>query len=244
MEEHMKKGCTKDEAFKNTQRTAVTSYNETKNRKINQSTKVSAKTGLVHIIFLDKNHPNKQAIQNTVKDIQNKRSPSSVELITLFLVPELNVLKQFKGMPFSENFLAQAYGWAQNRKEHATLTNEDPHKLAEVQTMFINMHKSAVYDENFLDAMQIDGFLTLPMSVESFDLPEDLKTAIQKMIHNFIGIAGEGKEAPESTKNLVKMLQKYDKLLTQFVDIDMITSRAISQIQQHLSENQKTLPKQ
>ena len=44
------------------------------------------------------------------------------------------------------------------------------------------------------------------MSVESFDLPEDLKTAIQEMIHNFVGIAGEGKEAPKSTKNLVKML--------------------------------------
>ena len=86
--------------------------------------------------------------------------------------------------------------------------------------------------------------MTLPMSVESFDLPEDLRDAIQTMIHNFVGIAGEGKEAPESTKNLVKMLQKYDKLLTQFVDIDMITSRAISQIQQHLSENQKTMPKQ
>ena len=69
MEEHMKKGCTKDEAFKNTQRTAVTSYNETKNRLINQSTKVSAKTGPVHIIFLDKNHPNRQAVQSVVKDI-------------------------------------------------------------------------------------------------------------------------------------------------------------------------------
>ena len=95
MEEHLKKGCTKDEAFKNTQRTAVTSYNETKNRLINQSTKVSAKTGPVHIIFFDKNHPNKQAVQNTVKDIQNKRSFSTVELKTLYLVPELNVLKKF-----------------------------------------------------------------------------------------------------------------------------------------------------
>ena len=93
MEEQLKKGCTKDEAFKNTQRTAVTSYNETKNRMFNQSTKISAKTGPVHIIFLDKNHPNKQAIQNTVKDIQNKRSSSSVELKTLYLVPELNALK-------------------------------------------------------------------------------------------------------------------------------------------------------
>ena len=110
--------------------------------------------------------------------------------------------------------------------------------------MFINMHKGVVFDERWLNTMQVDGFLTLPMSVESFELPDDLKTAIQKMMHNFIGITGEGKEAPESTKNLVKMLQKYDKLLTQFVDIDMITSRAISQIQQHLSENKKTLPKQ
>ena len=72
--------------------------------------------------------------------------------------------------------------------------------------MFINMHKNVVFDERWLNANQVDGFLTLPMSVESFELPEELKTAIQKMINSFVGIAGEGKEAPESTKNLVKML--------------------------------------
>jgi hypothetical protein len=44
--------------------------------------------------------------------------------------------------------------------------------------MFINMHKGVVFDDRWLSTMQVDGFLTLPMSVESFDLPEDLKTAI------------------------------------------------------------------
>ena len=104
--------------------------------------------------------------------------------------------------------------------------------------MFINMHKGAMYDQDWLDATRVDDFLILPMSVESYDLPEDLKTAIQDMIYNFVGIAGEGKEAPESTKNFVKILQKHNKLLNQFVDIEMITSRAISQIQQHVSEPQ------
>ena len=59
MEEYIQKGLSKDEAYNKTQRTAVTTFNETKNRMFSQSTKISAKTGLVHIIFLDKNHPNK-----------------------------------------------------------------------------------------------------------------------------------------------------------------------------------------
>ena len=72
--------------------------------------------------------------------------------------------------------------------------------------MFINMHKGINFNDSWLNTMQVDGFLTLPMSVESFDLPEDLKTAIQKMINSFTGITVDGKEAPESTKNFVKMI--------------------------------------
>ena len=81
-------------------------------------------------------------------------------------------------MPFSENFIAQAYGWAQNRKDHATLSNESPNKLVEVQTMFINMHKRVEFDTKWLDTMGVDEYLTLKMSVESFDLPSDLSSAI------------------------------------------------------------------
>ena len=54
--------------------------------------------------------------------------------------------------------------------------------------MFINMHKRVTFDDKWLDTMGVDHFLTLPMSVESFQVPDDLKTTIQKMINGFTGI--------------------------------------------------------
>ena len=60
----------------------------------------------MHVIFLDKNHPNKQAVQNTVKDIKKSASSTSVSLKILFLIPELNKSKKLPDLPFSENFIA------------------------------------------------------------------------------------------------------------------------------------------
>ena len=102
----MKKGMDKDAAYQATQRTATTAYNEKKNRLVAQSTKITAKTGRMHVIFLDKNHPNKQAVQNTVKDIKKSASSTSVSLKILFLIPELNKSKKLSDLPFSENFIA------------------------------------------------------------------------------------------------------------------------------------------
>ena len=89
--------------------------------------------------------------------------------------------------------------------------------------MFINMHKRVEFDRNWLKAMGVDDFLTLKMSVESFSLPEDLSSAIKKMILSFTGITQDNDPVPEATKNLVNALQKHNTLLNQFIDIKTIT---------------------
>ena len=38
--------------------------------------------------------------------------------------------------------------------------------------MFIRMSKGVVYDQKFLDKQGIDGFLRIPMSIESYTIPD------------------------------------------------------------------------
>ena len=88
------------------------------------------------------------------------------------MIPEVPEEKLFDDYPYTENFLAQTYSHAQSRTEHATLTNEDPCKLAEIQTMFIKMSRGVVYNQKFLEKHGLDGYLKVPMSVESYTIPD------------------------------------------------------------------------
>ena len=79
-----------------------------------------------------------------------------------------------------------------NRTEHATLTNEDPCKLIDIVTMFIKMHKGVIFDDKYLDTSGLDGFMRMPMSVESFTIPEELSAALSNTINNFKGVQPAG----------------------------------------------------
>ena len=100
----------------------------------------------MHVIFLDKNHPNQAGVAKAIKEIEHSFSSNSVTLKKVFLIPELTEENQFEDYPFSQNFLAQVYAWAQNRTTHETLDNDDPVKTVEVQSMFIKMHKGTIYN--------------------------------------------------------------------------------------------------
>jgi hypothetical protein len=41
--------------------------------------------------------------------------------------------------------------------------------------MFLNLNKGAIFDEQFLVRNALDGYLKVPMSVESFEVPQELK---------------------------------------------------------------------
>ena len=89
---------------------------------------------------------------------------------------------------YTANFLAQVYAWGQNRSEHQTLDNKDPCKMIEVQTFMIRMAYTQVWDDEWLKKRNLDGFLRLPMSEESFDVPDELKTAMKNVYYNFKGV--------------------------------------------------------
>ena len=55
--------------------------------------------------------------------------------------------------------------------------------------MFIRMHKGIDFDDKYLDTLRLDGYLRLPMSIESFTIPEELSAAMNKTINQFKGVA-------------------------------------------------------
>ena len=88
--------------------------------------------------------------------------------------------------------------------------------MIEVQTMFLKMMSGVSFNQAFLDKHQIDGFLKVPMSVESFEVPQSMIAAAKSMLDEFAGI---GAEANASTNEaLLKELRKHSELLMQFPD--------------------------
>lgn len=49
-------------------------------------------------------------------------------------------------MPMSASFLLQAFSRCQKRTNHATLNNDEPDKLIEIQTMFMLLNKNVIFD--------------------------------------------------------------------------------------------------
>jgi hypothetical protein len=125
-----------------------------------------------HFVFLDKNHP-PNAISRAVDDISAGVGNGGAECIVkkLYLIPSLEVAHQFSNYPFSINMLAQVFSWGQSRKDHETLDNSDPVKMVEVQCMFMKFNEGVVYDDAFLRRNGLDGYLRVPMSIETFEVP-------------------------------------------------------------------------
>ena len=63
--------------------------------------------------------------------------------------------------------------------------------MLDIQTMFLRMYRGQILDERFLSSHELDGFLQVPMSVETFTLPEDLIDALRTMIDSFAGVGSE-----------------------------------------------------
>ena len=124
----------------------------------------AAQISETHVIFLDKNHGNDEGISKALKEIEIQ--DKTVTLKKLYLVPDMDHENRLIDAPFSANFLAQVYAWGQNRSDHQTLNNDDPCKMAEVQTMFIRMAQSQTWNEQWLVKRDLDGFIRIPMSVE------------------------------------------------------------------------------
>ena len=97
-------------------------------------------------------------------------------------------------LPFSAQFLLQAFSRCQHRKEHHTLNNDEPIKLVEIQTMFMLLSREVRFDSDFQARNGLDGFIQLPMSRESIRVPEELEASL---LHVLKAHRGVGKTAPE-----------------------------------------------
>lgn len=88
--------------------------------------------------------------------------------------------------------------------------------MIDVQTMFLRMNKNLRFDDSLLRKNQLDGYLRVQMSVESFTLPETLIEKLNEVLETFAGV---GEESNRSTNEaLLKELKKHEASLMQFVD--------------------------
>jgi len=63
--------------------------------------------------------------------------------------------------------------------------------MLDVQTMFLKMNRGVRFDDAFLHKHQMDAFLRVPMSVETFQLPETFIKSLNAMIDEFAGVGQE-----------------------------------------------------
>ena len=61
--------------------------------------------------------------------------------------------------------------------------------------MFLKMNRNQVFNQAFLDKNSLDGFLKVPMSVDSFTLPDELVNLFKKMHNEFGGIGNEANQS-------------------------------------------------
>jgi hypothetical protein len=65
--------------------------------------------------------------------------------------------------------------------------------MLEIQLMFNGMNRMVNFNENFLAKYCLDGFLKVPLSDESINVPAELQADLDAVIRNFKGI-GKGQD--------------------------------------------------
>ena len=61
--------------------------------------------------------------------------------------------------------------------------------------MMVRMARRVVWNDAFLKERNLDGFLRLPISEESFTVPDELKAAMRKVYYTFKG-QGQAEQTP------------------------------------------------
>ena len=91
--------------------------------------------------------------------------------------------------------------------------------MVEVQNMFLKMNKGVVFNQNFLNQNGLDGFLRVPMSIETFDVPAELSAAFAKQLNAFKDVE---KTDSAVVEEFLEVLKKHDKLLHQYISSETI----------------------
>ena len=74
---------------------------------------------------------------------------------------------------------------------------------------------------------KLDGFLHVPMSCESVDLPAELQAALTKWLRAFRGV---DKTEQKDGEEFLNELKKHEKLLNQWISTEEIVSECFTQV--------------
>lgn len=108
--------------------------------------------------------------------------------------------------------------------------------MLDIQTMFMKMHLGLTFNDQFLMKHQLDGFLRVPMSVESFELPATLLNSFKAMLNTFSGVGQEGNH--ETNAAFLAELKSNNEVLMQFPDKELQQGKMLAQL-----INYKTKPR-
>lgn len=91
--------------------------------------------------------------------------------------------------------------------------------------MFLRMNKGLVFNDDFLRRNQLDGFLRIPMSVESFTLPNEFIDRLRAVVEGFAGVGQESNRS--SNEALLREIKKNNAELMTWVAADSQKARAM-----------------
>lgn len=94
--------------------------------------------------------------------------------------------------------------------------------------MFLKMNRGLFWDEIFLRKHSLDGFLKVPMSVDSFTVPDALVNMFKKMANEFAGIGNEANH--HNNEEFLAEIRKNQEVLMQFPDKTATTNLIMEQL--------------
>ena len=90
------------------------------------------------------------------------------------------------------------------------------------------MNRGLAWNNEFLRKNELDGFLKVPMSVDSFTLPEVFPNMFKKMINEFAGIGNEANHG--NNEEFLAEIRKNQEVLMQFPDKTTTTDLIMEQL--------------
>ena len=169
------------------------STKQAKNKFFEQLEKLITKTNYSkkpnHLIFLDKNHPPKQAIVSGIDAIKEHRHFKNFNIKLIALLPFCLNNFTFADVqyPFSLTFLFNCLQRAINRKEHETLIGDEA-KVVSVVLMFFNLFRNFKIRDTSLKGLGFDSYMQLPLTYEEKEsdekIPSTLVNKLEKLLQH------------------------------------------------------------
>jgi len=104
------------------------------------------------------------------------------------------------------------------------------------------MNRGLEWNNEFLRKHSLDGFLKVPMSVESFTLPSPLVNQFKKIVNEFAGIGNEANHG--NNEEFLAEIRKNLEVLMQFPEKTSNTNKIMEQLTRAKAMNTSRNPEQ